>query len=272
MNRSIFAFTPMCFGVACLLSTAAICLPQVSAPLIGVARLGDGTLRILYGVPDNIIVDSHSLGRYASASFSDQAGLVYTGGSIELLNRQFQLLGEYNTTDANALLNTDSGAETALAWLPGSGELLHWDGTAFQATPIRGLADAFKVTSLRRNGSNAELLVSDPNGAVLEGSVSIETGELTSLTPVQGVRAPAFWASNRILFPDTNGLAVQQPDGSVDVIGAPVENPSFARISSHWVFVTSATAQRSWAVDVSAPHVRISEIPAVPATAQEGVR
>ena len=265
MNPSKFALT----GIACLLSTAATCMAQVSTPVIGVARLGDGSLRMVYGVPDNLIVDSQNLGRVQTASFSDTAALVYKDGSIDLVDRKFHPVGGYSVEDPNALLNVDGDADTAIAWLPGSATILYWNNGAFHSTVVKGLEGSFEVTSLRRSGPQAELLISDPNGPVFEGTVSIETGELTSLIPLNGIHAPAFWARDRILFQDVDGLAVQQPNGAVEVLPGISGNLSFARISSEWVLVTSATAKRSWVVNVSGAHVRMSELPA---TTAEGVR
>lgn len=273
MNRSNFALTaPARFGIACLLSTAAACLGQVSTPVMGVARLGDGSLRILYGVPDNVMVDSESLGRFDAASFSDKAGLVSKHGSIQLIDRQFRSLGEYDTADLNVVLNIDGGAATAIAWLPGSEVLLHWDGSAFHGTRVTGLQEPFKVTSLRRNGSKADLLLSDANEGVFQASISIKTGELSSLAPLEGIHGPAFWAGDRILFADTNGLAVQDSNGLVQALGVTGGDLSFAHISSEWVLATSARAQHSWVVNVSTGRVRMSEVPAIPPTTQEAVR
>ena len=273
MNRSKSRLIwPVSFGIACLLQYATTCLGQVSTPVIGVARLGDGSLRILYGVPDNVIVDSQSLDRVEAASFSDAAGLVLKSGRIELLDRQFHVLGEYDTADANALLNIDGGAETAIAWLPGSETLLHLEGSAFQPLRVQGLEHTFKITSLRRNGSTADLLLSNANGNAFQGSVSLKTGELTSLAALQGINGTAFWAGKRILFADSNGLAVQEHNGAVERLETGADNLAFTHMSSQWVLVTSATTQRSWAVNLGGAHVRVSEIPAVPATVQEGVR
>ena len=273
MKRLNFALTaPARFGIACLLSTAAACLGQVSTPVMGVARLGDGSLRILYGVQDNVIVDSQSLGLVEAASFSDRAALVSKHGSIELIDRQFHAIGEYDSADPNVLLNVDGGVDTAIAWLPSSKLLLYWDGTAFQATRVNGLQEPLTVTSVRRKASNADLLLSNANGSIFQASVSLKTGDVTSLAPLQGIDAPAFWAGERILFASPKGLAVQERNGAVEPLAATGGNLSFSHISSEWVLVTSATTQRSWAVNVSTSHVRVSEVPAIPAATQEAVR
>ena len=258
MSRTLVAIL-IAFGAA------AVTPAQVKPPTLGIARLGDGSVRTLYGLPDNVIVDSHRLGLYEAASFSDQVGLVASAGRIQLVSTTFVALGEYESTELHPLLNADGAASSAIAWLPSSQSLLHWTGSAFAATAVNGIDRSFVATAVRVASSGlAQLLLTDPNSSVFEASVSLETGELVSLKSLAGVTGPALWLGSNILFQDRSSVRVASPDGALRSIapgGAPF---SFDRISSNWTLVTSAANHSMWVLHSSAGPLRLSEVPAVP--------
>jgi hypothetical protein len=260
----------MLLGMAVLLCTAAFCMRQVTTPVIGVARLLDGSLRVIYGLPDNVMIDPHSRGKFDAASFSDEAGLVAKDGSIQLVTTDFRTVAEYQTKEMNPLLNVDGSEQSAVAWLPASQSLLHWNGSAFVLKTVNGLDRGLEATSVRTSNSRtAELLLKDANGAVFHATISLQNGELLFLIVRPGLHAPAFWQGSTILFQDVDGLAAAQQDGSVQSLAANGTGFSFAHISSTWTVVASETPQRMWAVHVAAGAMHISEMPAIPAKAQE---
>ncbi len=252
-------------ATALLLFTAAFSAAQVKSPPIGIARLADASVRTLYGLSDNVIVDTRSAGSFDAASFSDQAGLVASHGRIQLVKTNFALLGEYDSAEPRPLLNVDGGASSAIAWLPGSESLLHWNGESFVLTAVHGLDRSARVTSVRVQGKNiAQLLLAGSSESVSEASVSMESGNLVSLKTVPGVHGAAFfWQGAAILFRDSNGLEAMARDGAIRTIAAIVADVAFDHISSNWVLVTSPSDGRTWALHVEDENIHLCEVPAV---------
>lgn len=271
MKRPNFALTA---GVVCsavlIVLTAAYSTAQVKPPAIGIARLSDGTVRSLYGLPANVVVDSRSLGSFDAASFSDQAGLVAKGGRIQLVNTIFTALGEYDSDEAQPLLNVDGDASSAIAWLPSSHSILYWNGQGFIAKAVSGLDTSLKTTSVRvaRRGT-AQLLMTNPQGAVMEASVALESGDVSSVQWLPGIQGEAFWEGSNLFFEDNGGLAVMGSNGATRTVGTvTADGVDFQHISSNWVLVTSRSDSRMWAVHVSGQEIGMSEVPAPRMVAQ----
>lgn len=271
MKRPNFALTA---GVACssalIVLTAAYSTAQVKPPAIGIARLSDGSLRTLYGLPANVVVDSRSLGSFDAASFSDQAGLVAKGGRIQLVNTIFTAMGEYDSDEPQPLLNVDGDATSAVAWLPSSHSILHWNGESFVIQAVSGLDESLKATSVRVAGREiAQLLMTNPQGAVMEASVALESGNVTSVKWLPGIQGEAFWQGPNLLLKDEDGLAVMGANGVVRTVGTvTADGIDFQHISSSWVLVTSRSDSRMWAVHVSGQEIGMSEVPAPRMVAQ----
>lgn len=267
MSRSLVAIL-IAFGIA------AVTPAQVKPPTLGIARLGDGSVRTLYGLPDNVIVDSHSIGSYDAASFSDQAGLVANSGRIQLVSTSFVALGEYESTEPHPLLNVDGAANSAIAWLPSSQSLLHWTGSAFAERVVNGIDHSFAVTAVRvASREIAQLLLTDSHSSVFEATISLETGDVVSLKSLAGVTGPALWQGSNILFQDSSSVRVASLDGAVRSIASSGAPFSFEHISSNWTLVTSTTNHSMWVLHSSTGQLRLSEVPAVPAAiAPEGTK
>lgn len=260
-------------GAALLLLISVFSKAQLKPPPIGIARLSDASVRTLYGLPENLIVDSRSFGSFDAASFSDQAGLLATHGRIQLVNTNFAVLGECETGEPQPLLNVDGSVASAIAWLPASQSLLFWNGTAFVRKEVTGIDRSLQATSVRvQNADTAQLLLTDTNGAVFEASVSLESGNLLSLNSLPGIHGTAFWQGPVILFQDANGLEVTTSNGAMQTIAIPAQDLTFDHVSSTWTLLTSHSASRTWALHVSGNDIHLSEVPAVAMKAQEAAK
>ncbi|MBV8897125.1 MAG: hypothetical protein JO051_11485 [Acidobacteriaceae bacterium] len=265
MKRPYFALAAaVVLSAALIVLTAAYSTAQVRPPAIGIARLPDGSVRNLYGLPADVVVDSRSLGSFDAASFSDQAGLVAKGGRIQLVNTIFTALGEYGSDEAQPLLNVDGDARSAIAWLPSSQSILYWSGENFVVKAVSGLDASLKATSVRVAGrERAQLLMTNAQGAVLEATVGLESGNVISLKWLPGMRGEAFWQGSNLLFAGDGGIGVVSADGAVRALGAVTGGGvDFQHISSKWVLVTSRSDGRLWAVHFSGDEIGMSEVPA----------
>ncbi len=254
------------FAIGCSalsLFVAAQAWGQIKAPVIGVARLADGSVRTVYGLPDDLIFDSKSLGSFDAASFSDKAGLVSENGRIDLVRTDLSVIAGYSTGETKPLLNVDGDATSAIAWLPSSRSLLHWNGNSFVLTSVTGLDETLSIDSVRVKSANtAELLVSDARGVVLSASVSLQSGNLLSLAVIPGAHGRAFWQQSIVLLADESGLHVLSPSGMVETTpigGGPM---TFEHISSNWLLIRSAD-RRTWALQTLGNKVHVSEAPEV---------
>ena len=265
MRRSQFVFTTrVLIPTALALGAGGWIAAQVNAPPIGVARLTDSTVRTLYGLPANVVVDSHVSGRFDAASFSDQAGLVAKNGRIQLVRPNFTVIGEYAATEPRPLLNVDGPAASAVAWLPSTHSLLRWTGTAFDAKVVNGLDAGLRVTSVRLESADlAQFLLTDNDGAAFEANVSTANGDLTSLKTLPGVRGNAFWQNGFVLYQDTAGIHVVAPNGNTRTVMFDAGVVSFDHISTKWVLLTSTSDNHTWAMNVGERNLHLSEVPTV---------
>src|SRR5579884_2090045 len=256
MMRSKFFGT-----IALALFPSAWAAAQVTTPPVGIGRFSDASVRNVYGLPQNLIVDSNTLGSFDAASFSDHAGLLAANGHIQLVQPDFTVVGEYDSAESNVLLNVDAGPDSAIAWLPASQSLVHWDGTQFIATAVNGLDPSLRATAVRvQHRRKAQLLLVDSGGSVFEAGISLKTGDVLSLRVLPGVYGNAFWQGSDVLFEDASGLERMTSDGSVQTIGATAQDASFSRISSSWILVTSSSQGRTWALHIGGGDVSLSEL------------
>jgi hypothetical protein len=240
--------------------TALVVMAQVNAPPIGIARLADGSVRALSGLPENLVVGPHSFGVFDAASFSDSAGLLAKDGLIQLVTPSFQVLGEFASTEQHPLLNVDSGAASAIAWLPSSHSIVYWNSTQFVTTSVESLAPSFLAAAVRLKGNAAQFLLTGTDGAVLAADVSLSSGNLLSMNALPGIRGPAFWQGANVLFVSDNELRVTAANGTIRSLATMDGTASFARASSAWTIVTPA-AGRTLAVHFGNGDISISELP-----------
>ena len=273
MKQHLFpAIGQMAVGTALILSAATQSTAQVNAPSIGIARLGDATVRTLYGLPANVVVDSHVLGEFDAASFSDHAGLLSKNGHILLVRPNFAAVGEYASNEPQPLLNVDGGTDSAIAWLPGTGSLLHWSSGAFVLTTVNGLDRSLTVTSVWvQTPNSAGLLLADTYGSVFEAAVDLNSGNLSSLRALPGMHGHAFRQGSFLLYSDATGLQIAADNGAgvLRTIKLAASDLSFQHISNNWVLVNSLSTGQSWALQLSSTVLNISEIPAPSGNAQE---
>ncbi len=245
---------------------------QMTQPTVGIARYADGTVRKIFGLEANFIAGPPIMPVADAISFSDFGGLVSTGGHIQLIRADGSVAAEYDSGEALPLLNVDGKLTSAIAWLPSHEALLHWNGKSFVQTQVAGGSVSGKISCVRKSGTDlAKMLVTDGNGDVSEATISLDTGNLTSLDPLPGVRGAAFQQHSFVVFRDAEGLKIEAADGSVRAMPFAATDLSVERMSSDWLHLSSASANRDWALHLNSSGLNLSELPrpAVTAAAQE---
>lgn len=236
---------------------------QLSAPRIGVVRYANRTVRVVYGVPSNFVIADQMLDSADAISFSNSGGLIAKDGKVQIFaSGQRTSLGEYATGGSLPVLNIDGDLTTAVAWLPGSNVLLHWNGQSFAATEVASGTITGNVSSLRLSGpETVELLATQSGGEVLKSSVSLQTGNLISSDVLPGVQGPAFLQSDFVVFHDDQGLEIESASGVRHTLSLAAADLAVERMSNDWLHISSPRAKQDWALHLSNTALDLSALP-----------
>lgn len=253
------------------------CLPylldaQLNAPKAGVVRYSDGTLHAVYGLPANYVIDHQALASAEAVSFSDNGGLIAKDGNILLVDGGLKKIAEFQAGESAPVLNIDNALDSAVAWLPHQQAVLHWTGSFFVLTQVNGIQSLGSVVSLHLTGGNAaKLLLNTIANSDAEATVSLDSGEVTSLDALPGVRGAAIRQQTFVVFRDDRGLAIATPSAVAQSFPLPDLKPgselSFERMSADSLHVIAAGTSTSWVLhfgNTAGP--RLSQLPSLPAS------
>jgi hypothetical protein len=235
---------------------------QVSTPELGFVRYGDSTVRPIYGIEANLVVGKGMVRAADAISFSDFGGLVAVSGHVQLRDRRGSILSEYDSHEQKPLLNIDGDLTTAIAYLPSREALLHWSGKSFILTQLGSGSFSGIVTSVQMHGArSAKLLATTSGGEVSEITISLDTGQPTSVKFLPGIQGPAFLHHTFVIFHDKRGLEVEAPDGSLRAVPIAAKDLAIERMSSDWLHLTSPSTEQSWALHLNNTALQLSEMP-----------
>ena len=259
---------------AFFLAGCALLPAQVGAPNVGSARFA-GRVFTVHGIPANLLVAKTPWTSAGALSFSDAGGLLAQDGTILLVGPDGTALAHYASAEAAPLLNMDGPLTSAIAWLPAKHALLHWNGTAFVLREVNGSSFAGEVTSLRLvSPDKALLLVTHANAGVSAATVSLDTGEITSIDPLPAARGRAFVQCSLFLSQDKLGVAVESAGGARRTIALvqdplPEDDLTIERMSTDWLHIFSLSTGKHWALYLKDNALRLSVLP-VPAALEVG--
>ncbi len=252
---------------SCIALSEVVSVAQLGVPQPGVARFADRSLRVVRGIPANLIVGRTPVGTAAAASFSNSGGLIAENGQIKLLSPGAAVIAEYECADPAPVLNVDGPLSTALAWLPSQTAILSWTGTSFSKTSLQAAALDGQVSAIRRTAvETAELLLVHPDGTVSEVTISLKTGNIFSEDYLPSAHGRAFLQHSWMVSPTPNGLSVdgtshhefQLSDKPLAAADLTIE-----RMSTDWLHISSASTGQNWALYLSTRDMNLSWLPAV---------
>jgi len=249
------------------LAASALMEGQLSVPQLGVAHYADGSVHVVRGIAANLIVDSRTIATADSASFSDSAGLIAARGVIRLIRTDGTVLGEYQSGEAQPVLNIDPLAQFAAVWLPSKHLLLSWNGRQFVETPIEDSSFAGRVMSISvASSTSAQFLVGRADSSVARISVSLPSGRVTNSDTAPGAHRQVIAQQGWIVSQDDLGLTAERADGSRQTMALsthaiPVGDLTMERMSDHWLHVFSRSASTDWAIEVTATKLSIFLLP-----------
>jgi hypothetical protein len=251
-----------------LVSTSALLQAQLTVPGLGVARYADHSVHVVRGVGGNLIVDPHKFAGAEAVSFGDSVGLVYSSGSIRLLQvANAAVIGEYPTDDPSPILHIDSAATSAIAWLPSKHLLVHWDGAHFTETSIDdvSLGGTVAFVSLA-SASSAQFFVSRTDSSVARVTVALPSGAVTSSDTIPAAQQWAFVQQGWTVSRDERGLVAERLDGnrqSVPLGNQPIPGGDLIveQMSNHWIHLSSRSTGDDWALYVDPKKLDIFRLP-----------
>jgi hypothetical protein len=250
-----------------LLISSVVCLPlpgQLSVPQIGTARYPDGSFHTVQGLPANMIVADLPLDSGEAASFSDKGGLISQSGTIRLLGKDFSIMAEYPVGE-KPLLSIDGEPTSALAWLPNTHILLHWNGSRFEAIGVAASDVDGEVTDLQSSGSRqARFIVEHADKSVAAVTVSLRSGNLVSSEPLPGVQGYAFGQGFFVVYASEKELVVDNLRGYRRSVAIPASDFTIERMSDNWLHVYSPSLRQNWALYLTQADLRLSMLPGLP--------
>lgn len=252
---------PICLGL--LVSIAANC--QVAIPSVGYVRYANDGVRGIYGLEGNYIVGRTVLAPAEAASFSVAGGLVFNSGSLALVDPKFVALATTAVEDSDAVVRVDGSLDTAVAWLPKSHVLVHWNGESFVRTTVSGVGEEEAVTSVRKlDARTASLLVSKPDGTVVRYRLSLQTGELKSSSAVPNALGYAFEIGDRILGFKEGELSVFSQGGeTLQTIRVPVDGSlQIAQVSTQCLHLSTKKPGEDWLLHLDGNELHLYRLPA----------
>ena len=263
----VFALLLSCFAVLQALCGPVAAANQLSAPRVGVVHYAGGGVYLLYGLPGSYVIGPRVLDGADSVSFSAQGGLTARQGLLTLLRSDLSTAGTLQTGESNPVLGMDGDLTTAIAWLPATQQLAHWNGQAFASVPTPDLAQEGDVSFVsKRDSKTAILLLHSRDGSVSEASVSLETGQITSVTPIAGAHGPSFRQQSFLLYTDHHDLAITtQANGDTKKFSLAADDVRVERASSDCLHLRSAKTQRDWLLHFHNGGFDLAELPAPPA-------
>jgi hypothetical protein len=254
--------SPIC--LALFVSVAANC--QVATPSVGYVRYAADGVRAIYGLEGNYIVGRSMLAPAEAVSFSDVGGLIFDSGSLSLVDPTLVALSTTRVEDSDVLVRMDGNLNTAIAWLPASHVLVHWNRDSFVRTPVSSLPAEGIITSVRKlDPKTASLLASKPDGTIVRYRLSLQTGELKSSTPVPNAIGYAFETGDRIICFKEGKLSVLTQTGeTLETLAVPLDsNLVIEQASARCLHLNAKKPGQDWLLHLENSDSRLYRLPSL---------
>jgi hypothetical protein len=244
---------------------AAVLPAQVSAPRVGFARFAGG-VHAVSGLPANFVVADLPIARADRVSFSDSGGLLARNSEIDLMDANAQVIASFASSEAAPLLNVDGALTTAIAWLPSSHSILHWDGKSFALTKT---TFGGEITALQfSEPDKARLLVRQADASLSVAIVSLQTGQVVDSQTVPGMQGHAFAQHSFLVAANSKTLVVESANGQRRVLPLVAPDITIERMSSDWLHIFSVSSGEHWALHLTQTDLQLSRMPPAREAAQ----
>jgi len=258
-----FALALSCFATLQILCGQIVAAHQLSSPRVGAVRYVDGSVYLLYGLPNNYVLGPRVLDGVDAASFSEGGGIVAQKGTLTLLGSDFSPIGTFEAGESKPLLGINDNPSTAIAWLPAVQKLVHWNGQAFVSVSVPDLSREGEISFVsKRDPKVAFLLLHSSSGSVSEVSISLQTGQVLSAATVVGVQGPSFQHRSSIVSLDYRDLVIATPsNGNTRRFPLNADDLRMEQASSDCLHISSPATRRNWVLHFHNGDFDVAELP-----------
>jgi len=237
--------------------------PALAPPQLGFIADSAHSLHPVYGVAGNFVLGSAAATGVTSDAFSGSIGLLKTDSAVIAFDRQGNTLGSASAPAGPALFGFAGKGEAALAYIPGSGEIVRFTGGHF--TPRTVTLDVPSVVSVAFPNIRQASLIVQRDGGLWQLRVELSDGHVDSQTALTGLTAPVLeLPSEALVSSDSQGIVVTRPDGSqIHIAGRLPAHFVLQQMSEGWVQVSDADSAARFAVRVIAGHEGFYTLPEV---------
>ena len=250
-----------------------------SAPQVGVVRCADRSLRLVYGLPLNLIYGPALASGADRAAFANDGGLVADARGLTLLSINGSSLGWLPANAMGAVPGVGpsprSGAGTAssfsgraAAWLPETSSIAVWNGSRFNVVHVDSVSGAVEsITPL--SAATAALYITQPGGGVVRDVVSLETGQILSSTVANPAATTMYERNGFTLSIGSHGLTISNASNQVQVLPLPAKNLVIDSVADNAIVLRSERGISSWLLQLNNPSLArgalvLSELPGPP--------
>jgi hypothetical protein len=231
--------------------TAVTMWAQLAIPQIGFMQDSANALRPVYGVAGNFVLGDSAAADVQAASFSGSFGMLKTGSTLIIIDRQGQAVASQDAPAGPALFAFSRTGAPALAYLPQSNVLLQWsDGVFQQVTLDPQMFASNTVLAIAAVDEGLAAFVLQRNDGLWDVQIRLSTGEVMSQTALLGMTAPVLMlATGELIYGDANGIVVRNPDGVEKHIDAQLPATfAFQQIGEGWIQVRDPASQQQCAL------------------------
>jgi hypothetical protein len=262
-------FLPTTLIAVVIMAPSAPAQPAIRPPQLGFAGNADGTLRPVYGVAGNFmlgpsVTGEAVAGKVISLAFSGSLGLLKTDSTLSAFNGQGQALATTDAAAGPALFAFSSDGVTALAYVASSDTLVEWTSGKFETIPFQPETSATDVVVAIALPSPLEAtLIVQRNDGIWEVQFPFTRAKVGSQKTLVGVTAPVLaLASGELVFSDSNGIVLRNPNGSEVHIARQLPTKfSLQQMDSEWVLLSDLATARRFAIRVVSGREGFYELP-----------
>lgn len=238
----------------------------METPKVGTVRYSSGDVRAVYGLQSNFIIGHESIARASAASFSDKFGLIASQGAIQLLDGAGAVIDEFESGEPHPILSVGNTSTSAVAWLPSSQQIIHWNRKRFALTELSSQLPGTVLSIESIDANSITMLTTSASGELYEALVSLETGAVTHVNPVGKSQGLAFAANGFLLFRGEAGWILRTPEGASKPVAVSSPDLAVEKMSSDTLHLISAGTIDGWVLRLTRAGGELAQLPAAPAT------
>jgi len=249
------------FALFFLAAAAAWAQPAITPPQLGFIADGSGSLRPVYGVAGSFVLGDSAAAKVTSAAFSGSFGLAKLDSALIAYDAHGVTLSRIGASAGPALFGFSTDGQSALVYLPKSGEVLHYAAGRFIPRPLK-LVDASVVSIAFPNPLEASVIIQREDG-LWDIRARLSDGHVESQAAFKVLTAPVLeLATGELVSAEDLGVLLTKPDGSQLHIPAQVPASfTLQQMSNGWLQIADLAGPARFAVRLTSGHEGFYTLP-----------